>query len=176
MKYDSKGWGVLLLTVVVTLMAAIACSAEESDKSPLSTSTKTDSSEKAESGASAISVQEAFDLIETNFTEAESVYKDKPITIAGQAKKAQGWGGGVDDQGNLQLAGDINVILELGSDISPDSGAHCYLANSPEDLSDEEKERLTNIKIGEEVTVSGMVTVVSHSPAATLKIKKCKFE
>ena len=168
MKYGSKGWSIVILTFAITLMACIACSAEESDKSTIST--KTDSIEKA------TSVQEAFDLIETNFTEAESVYKDKPITIAGQAKKVQGWGGGADDQGNLKLAGDINVILILGSDISPDSGAHCYLANSPEDLSDEEKERLTNISIGDEVTVSGMVTVVSHSPAATLKIKKCKFE
>ena len=174
MKYGSKGWSIVILTFAITLMASIACSAEESDKS--TKSTKTDSIEKAESGTSTTSVQEAFDLIETNFTEAESVYKDKPITITGQAKKVQGWGGGVDDQGNLKLAGDINVILILGSDISPDSGAHCYLANSPEDLSDEEKERLTNISIGDEVTVSGMVTVVSHSPAATLKIKKCKFE
>ena len=168
MKYDSKTWSILILTFVITLMATIACSTEESDKSTIST--KTDSSGKA------VSVQEAFDLIETNFTEAESVYKDKPITITGQAKKVQGWGGGVDDQGNLKLAGDINVILILGSDISPDSGAHCYVANSPKDLNDEEKERLSNIEIGEEVTVSGMVTVVSHSPAATLKIKKCKFE
>ena len=168
MKYDSKTWSILILTFVITLMATIACSTEESDKSTIST--KTDSSGKA------VSVQEAFDLIETNFTEAESFYKDKPITIAGQAKNIKGWDGGSDDQGNLMLGGDINVILELGSDISPDSGAHCYVANSPKDLNDEEKERLSNIEIGEEVTVSGMVTVVSHSPAATLKIKKCKFE
>lgn len=174
MNYGSKGWSIVILTFVITLMATIACSSEESDK--LTTSTKTDSIEKTASTETAASVQEAFDLIDTNFTEAESVYKDKPITVTGQAKKVEGFGGGSDDPGNLKLAGDINVVLVLGSDVSPDSAAHCYLANSPEELSDKEKERLNNISIGEEVTVSGMVTVVSNMPAATLKIKQCIFE